>query len=115
MKAKQLIGAIDELGLQLCEGIDARLEQDPGAPRRAARELEIDLEVPRFGGVQSGEKLTRRTADRRPERRETLAGAGLDERTANHEIDLALWFSLGNQAPQSLGVAPRSEPVRLDT
>jgi hypothetical protein len=46
MKAKKLIGALDELRLQLRERIDARLKFHPGAVRRAPRQLEIQLVVP---------------------------------------------------------------------
>jgi len=99
MKAKKLIGAIDELRLQLRERVDARLEFHPGAVRRAARQLEIQLVVPRFRGVQPGEELARGTADRGPERLEALARARLDEGAANHEIDFALGLALGHQAP----------------
>ena len=51
---------------------------------------------------------------RRTERREALAGARLDERAANHQIDLALRLGPCDQAPQALGIAPRREPLRLD-
>ena len=63
---------------------------------------------------RAGEQLAERTADRRTQRREALAGARLDERAANHQIDLALRLGPRDQPTQALRIAARRQPLRHD-
>ena len=56
----------------------------------------------RFRLVQCLEHRARRPAEHGTQGREALAGAGFDERPANHEVDLALRLAPSDQPAQAL-------------
>ena len=47
------VRSLDELAPRERERVDARLRVESGALRRAARQIEVHLEMPRLGGMQS--------------------------------------------------------------
>ncbi len=65
-KRNSRIAARDELGLEAREGPDSRSRVDAGARRGALGEIEVHLEMARFGGVQTLEQLADGRADDRP-------------------------------------------------
>ena len=71
--------------------------------------------VARLGIVQSLEQLAQRCADGCTQCRKPLAGAGLDERAAYHEIDFAMRLGSRDQSAQALGVAAGRQALRLYT
>ena len=77
------------------------------AQRGSPRQIEIQLEMARFGRVQALEQLGRAAAERRAQGREALARTRFDERAADHQVDFAL--RLGSSRPGG-AVSPHSGP-----
>ena len=83
---------------------NASIRSATSIPARIAalpRQIEVHRAMARLGRVQRCEQFAERTADGRTQRREALAGARLDERAANHQIDFALRLGPCDQAAQA--------------
>ena len=63
MKAKELIGAGDQVRLQRRKFLDPCREIDAGAICGAQREIEVHLEMARLRGMQGLEQLARLAVD----------------------------------------------------
>ena len=66
----------------------------------------------RLGVVQTLKEVAQWSAYVRGQGRKALTGSGLDERAANHQVDFAPGFALGDQATQALGIAAGSQALR---
>ena len=113
-ESEKRIRARDQIGLENRKFVDSRLQFQSGARRSAARQTQIDFEVPGLGLVQALEQVSDGGVIHPAQGREALARARLDECPANHQIHLALRLALRHQAPQAFRIAPRRQALRGD-
>ena len=70
------------------------------------RELQVDLEMPRLGALELLVQIAHLVRQRFAEQPESFAGARLDQRVHDHEIELALGLVRAHQLAQFARVAP---------